>query len=199
MKHLLLVLLIRIAVPARSLSFFGNETQQAMYVAQMQNIFVVRDGSTISNPTDPTVLGAIRRELSVISPKFGSMQDISGVRDPAVFTDQDMSRLVLLAIMGNFHTQSLQDADLYNDVQVRYDPLGQRFVTKQNMRDTEILVFQALLVICVIGLFVVFVREKRAPQEKKEAIHIEATKSRINLPDWTKSGKARHRDSHDMI
>jgi len=170
-------------------TFFGNTTQQALYVQHMQQIFVVRDGSAIQNPTDPTVLSAIQRELLVISPKFSSMQSINDIRNPALFSDTDMARMILLAIMGNFHSQTLQDVDLYNDVQVRYDPLLQHFITRQNMRDTEIVVFQSLLVICVIGLFIVFMmdKDKAKPQQVGIKIeNVESVKNKINLPEWTR-------------
>lgn len=177
--------------------FFVDETLERMLVSQMQQVFVVRDGSVISNPVDGVVLDAIYRELLVMSSRFKAMGSLQDMRNSTAFPDSELVRFVLLGIMGNFHAQTLKDADVYNDVQVVYNPVDQRFITKQNMRDTEIVVFQTLLIICVFGLFLVFSMQgsgeasgKVVPEDGKEsAPHLSG---KIVLPTWASHGRGVH-------
>eukprot|EP00960_Hanusia_phi_P005124 148272-Hanusia_phi.AAC.2 len=180
-------------------------TLAPMVVAEMQKVFVLRDGSTIQSSTDGVVLQAVYNELLSMSPAFESVASLNGLRNATLFPDQELVRILLLAVMGNFHSQTLKDADIYNDVQVVYDPVSQRFVTRQNMRDTEIVVFQVLLIVCVIGLFLLFIvghRDEHAKvhpepaREEKQAEVVQSSASmggRLALPQWAQGSRLAHR------
>ena len=142
-------------------SFFG--TLSPVVVSEVQKIFVVRDGSTVQSSIDPVVLSAVYGELLSLSGNFSSLSTLEDIRNASVFQDGELVRLILLAVMGNFHSQTLHDADFYNDVQVVYDPVGRRFVTRQNMREAELVVFQVLLVISVSGVLMVFLLGHHSP------------------------------------
>lgn len=182
-------------------SFFGKLSPTV--VSEMQRIFVIRDGSSIQNPVDPVVLQAVYNELLVLSGNFSSMASVEDVRNATHLGDTELVRLLLLAIMGNFHAQTLRDAEIYNDVQVVYDPNSQHFITKQNMRDTEIVVFQVLLVICVFGIFMVFMvgsmdkhkhEQKVAPSHQpahdtsSSHIGVSIPANRLSVPSWSTVG-----------
>eukprot|EP00960_Hanusia_phi_P003655 108556-Hanusia_phi.AAC.1 len=173
-----------------------------LVVAEMQKVFVLQDGSAIQSATDGVVLQAVYDELLVLSPAFAALPSLADTRNASLFSDQELVRTVLLAVMGNFHSQTLQDADIYNDVQVVYDPVRQRFVTRQNMRDTEIVVFQVLLFLCVFGVFLLFVVRHDRPAE--QAVHppAPATTSSASarsmstafaLPHWAQGNRLVHR------
>jgi hypothetical protein len=142
-------------------SFFG--ALSSVVVSEVQKIFVVRDGSTVQSSVDPVVLSAVYGELLSLSGNFSSLATLEDIRNASLFHDGELVRLVLLAVMGNFHSQTLQDANFYNDVQVVYDPVGRKFVTRQNMRETELVVFQVLLVISVSGVLMVFLLGNHHP------------------------------------
>ena len=182
-------------------SFFG--TLSPVVVSEVQKIFVVRDGSTVQSSVDPVVLSAVYGELLSISGNFSSLGSFEDIRNASVFHDEELVRLVLLAVMGNFHSQTLHDADFYNDVQVVYDPVGRRFVTRQNMREAELVVFQVLLVISVSGVLMVFLLGNHSPgHPPKTEVKVEDKKTtntslhigqnlhanRLAMPAWTLGG-----------
>lgn len=185
-------------------SFFG--ALSSVVVSEVQKIFVVRDGSTVQSSVDPVVLSAVYGELLSLSGNFSSLATLEDIRNASLFHDGELVRLVLLAVMGNFHSQTLQDANLYNDVQVVYDPVGRRFVTRQNMRDTELVVFQVLLVISVSGVLMVFLLgnhsssssshppshapkpDGKADDSKTKNASLNVNANRLAMPAWTLGG-----------
>ncbi len=180
-------------------SFFG--ALSPVVVSEVQKIFVVRDGSTVQSSVDPVVLSAVYGELLSISGNFSSLATLEDIRNASLFHDGELVRLVLLAVMGNFHSQTLQDANFYNDVQVVYDPVGRKFVTRQNMRETELVVFQVLLVISVSGVLMVFLLgnhssssshppkpEVKADDSKPKNASLNVNANRLAMPAWTLGG-----------
>jgi hypothetical protein len=157
--------------------FTGNE---ALFVARMQDVFMIKDGSTIVDPSDAVIVAALRKEVQSLLPGYSMLHDLGDLRNASLVSDGDLGTLLMLAIMGNFHRKSVTNADVYDDVQIVFDPSSGSFVTLQNLRDTEITVFKALLVISVGGLLLIFMLERNrggdhpAAPEKKEnaALHL---------------------------
>eukprot|EP00960_Hanusia_phi_P001844 52657-Hanusia_phi.AAC.11 len=204
MKLRLLALVALCACPCGAVPQGFDGAMAPLVVAEMQRVFVLLDGSVIQNPTDGVVLQAVYDELLAMSPAFASIPTLEGIRNVTLFPDQELVKVLLLAVMGNFHSQTLSDADIYNDVQVVYDPVKQRFVTRQNMRDTEILVFQVLLIVCVLGLFLVFLvgrKEPHAEHQSEAAKPEKATAGRMSerigerlaLPSWAQGARLAYR------
>lgn len=163
-------------------------SQPSLFVTTMTDIFMVRDGSSIANSSDPYVLTAITRELRLLMSNFSSIQTLQDLRDPDMVSDAELVRLLMLAIMGNFHRHTLGSSSVFDDVQIVYDPISSSFVTTQNLRQTEITIFQALLVISVIGLSTMFIMDTSAPTKPTMAAalhppkHIQTDPIRIRVP-----------------
>lgn len=157
-----------------SLGFvYGNDlltSSESLFVSKMQEVFMIKDGSFILDPQDVTVVSALRKELRSIITNYTSLTSLNGFRNSTLVSDQDISLILMLAVMGNFHRKSVTNTDVYDDVQIVFDPLDGKFVILQNLRDTEMTVFKALLVLSVAGLLLIFMIEKKQESKRKEDV-----------------------------
>lgn len=138
---------------------------------------MIKDGSLIVDPKDSIIIAALKKEMQSMLSDYSILNNFTDFRNPAILGDDELITLLMLGIMGNFHRKSVTNADVYDDVQIVFDPATGSFITLQNLRDTEITVFKALLVVSVGGLLLIFMMEKNnqvAPSEKKEnaALHL---------------------------
>lgn len=174
MRKLHIFLLLQLLCLVRADLFTGNE---ALFVSKMQEVFMIKDGSSIVDPKDSIIISALRKELQSILADYSTLSNFTDFRNPSIIGDDKLVTLLMLGIMGNFHRKSVTNADVYDDVQIVFDPATGSFITLQNLRDTEITVFKALLVTSVGGLLLIFMMEKSgkvAPADKKEnaALHL---------------------------
>lgn len=145
-------------------------SSESLFVGKMQEVFMIKDGSYILDPQDVTVVAALRKELRSIITNYTSLTRLDDLRNSSLVNDQDISLILMLAVMGNFHRRSVTNSDVYDDVQIVFDPLDGKFVILQNQRDTEMTVFKALLVMSVAGLLLIFMVEKKQEPKKREEV-----------------------------
>ncbi|EKX35186.1 hypothetical protein GUITHDRAFT_118628 [Guillardia theta CCMP2712] len=136
----------------------------------MQEVFMIKDGSIIVDPKDTTIVSALRKEIRSIITNYTGVSSLDDFRNSSIVNDDDIVLVIMLAVMGNFHRRSVTNADVYDDVQIVFDPLDGKFVILQNLRDTEMTVFKALLVVSVAGLLLIFMMDK---DDKKNRIEEE--------------------------
>lgn len=135
-------------------------SNEDLFVSKMQEVFMIKDGSIIVDSRDVTVVSALRKELRSMLKNYTEMRSLDDIRNVTLVNNDDMVLILMLAVMGNFHRKSVTNANVYDDVQIVFDPLDGKFEILQNLRDTEMTVFKALLVISVAGLLLIFMTDK---------------------------------------